>query len=247
VSTGKGGGGKASEDDGRTATADGGASRSTIRPKASRYLSRSRTQLSRIGRSEQPDAVETNGAKRSTRSSAAATAVRDVQSRAGSLGHAAGNAIDAQPVGGPENGSVGLRADSIAEPPSSAAVRHSPPTPEVTTPENQTGGGKAGAKSPRPSMRQSMLGRRAARPLSMLFKGSNQESGSNPNLSSHASLKSLSTDRLPGLLRASPSEPLPPLPRPISSESLQNLARVPPKKKDELWSAFRGLDSDFHR
>ena len=100
----------------------------------------------------------------------------------------------------------------------------------------------------RMSMRQSILGKRAVRPLSTIFKGSNNDPTHSKTTSSQHLPVSLSTDRLPALMHASPMEKMSPLPRPLSSDSLRTLGRAgSPRKKDELWSVFRRLDSDFQR
>jgi hypothetical protein len=80
--------------------------------------------------------------------------------------------------------------------------------------------------------------------LSGLFNAS--ASASNlPSLS-----KSFSTDRLPHYPQthgpASPTHIVPPLPRNVSTEKLKGV-KTEPRKKDELWTAFRTLDADLRK
>ena len=49
------------------------------------------------------------------------------------------------------------------------------------------------------------------------------------------------------LFKATPSERMPPARNSFSSERQQSLPAEYSRKKDELWSVFRGLDSDFHK
>ncbi|PGH18073.1 hypothetical protein AJ79_00700 [Helicocarpus griseus UAMH5409] len=64
-----------------------------------------------------------------------------------------------------------------------------------------------------------------------------------------ASLQSLrakvSLERLSGAAPA-PSEDIPPVPRKRAGQ-LPQLKVDPPRKKDDLWSVFRGLDADYHK
>lgn len=103
---------------------------------------------------------------------------------------------------------------------------------------------------PRPkqlSMRRSMLSLKAARPLSNFLRGSAADSAISEVGSMRTLPTSLSTDRIPSLMKTFPVERVRPIPRPKSSHNLQALGRSAPRKKDELWSVFRTLDSDFHK
>ena len=59
--------------------------------------------------------------------------------------------------------------------------------------------------------------------------------------------KSLSTDRLPLSNAHTSSEKPPALPNSKSFERLNALGTESPRRKDELWSAFRSLDADFQK
>jgi hypothetical protein len=62
--------------------------------------------------------------------------------------------------------------------------------------------------------------------------------------------KSFSTEKLPHYPQyhnpASPTHIVPPLPRNVSAEKLKGL-KTEPRKKDELWTAFRTLDADLRK
>ncbi len=128
---------------------------------------------------------------------------------------------------------------AIIEPTSSGPP--SPPELSVSPPQQAT------PRSRRVSMRQSLLGRKGGRPLSSIFKSGDGDPNRSQDALAQVSQKSMSTDKLPVLMRSSPSTKIPPLPRAISSDSLRSLGRAGPRKKDELWNVFRTLDSDFHR
>ncbi|KZF19778.1 DUF1765-domain-containing protein [Xylona heveae TC161] len=88
--------------------------------------------------------------------------------------------------------------------------------------------------------------KKSKRPLSGLFKLSTEPA----DLPSVPSLpKSFSTDRLTSSNRSQAStERIPPLSLQSSSEQLhQHRSSGTPRKKDELWSAFRALDGDFNK
>lgn len=99
----------------------------------------------------------------------------------------------------------------------------------------------------RRSMRRSVLGLKTPRSLTNLLKPAIPGSEVVRATPSQSIPTSLSTDVLPSLMKTLPAERIPPVPRPKSSYSLQGLTRAVPHKKDELWSVFRGLDSDFHK
>lgn len=85
------------------------------------------------------------------------------------------------------------------------------------------------------------------RPLSTFLGRSSPGSGS--YASSVASIpKSISTDKLPSVFHGYPiAERLPALPRTMSSERLQGIGLDLPRRRDELWGAFRTLDGDFQK
>lgn len=85
------------------------------------------------------------------------------------------------------------------------------------------------------------------RPLSTFLGRSSPGSGSyTPSVPSIS--KSFSTDKLPSLFQGRPlSERRPGLPRTMSSERLQSIGLEMPRRRDELWGAFRTLDGDFQK
>ena len=92
------------------------------------------------------------------------------------------------------------------------------------------------------SRRNSVL-TRSRRPLSaLLSKATPSETPSVPPIP-----KSFSTDRLPLSSRQSTSSKPPAVPKSWSSERLQGLGPETPRKKDELWSAFRTLDGEHQK
>ncbi|KAI9792774.1 MAG: hypothetical protein M1816_001506 [Peltula sp. TS41687] len=97
------------------------------------------------------------------------------------------------------------------------------------------------------SMRRSMLSLRTTRPLSSFLKGPGADSANNEIVPRRKLPTSLSTDKLPTLMKSFPLERLRPIPRTKSSHNLQMLGRAAPRKKDELWNVFRTLDGDFHK
>lgn len=95
-----------------------------------------------------------------------------------------------------------------------------------------------------PTRRNSLLGKKARRPLSaMLSRGPGEDAPSVPPIP-----KSFSTDRLP-TLDHNPSvlDEAPALPKSASFERLQNMGVDTPRRKDELWGAFRHLDGEYHK
>ena len=85
------------------------------------------------------------------------------------------------------------------------------------------------------------------RPLSTFLGRSTPGSGSHtPSVPPIP--KSLSTDKLPSFVHGYPlAERLPALPRTMSSERLQGIGLDLPRRRDELWGAFRTLDGDFQK
>lgn len=60
--------------------------------------------------------------------------------------------------------------------------------------------------------------------------------------------KAFSSDTISAMSCVQPSANTPPvIPRSISSDRLHSLGNDSPRKRDELWGAFRALDSEFHK
>ena len=128
-----------------------------------------------------------------------------------------------------------------------------------------------------PKRKSTLLRRKTSRPASGLFKSSPnvEEAAPTANKPARPSLqsrntskseheasaivkakrkslvaipKSFSTDRLP-LSRSDPLSPhhAVPVPRLLSSDRIPKSSLAVPKKKDELWSVFRALESDFNK
>lgn len=84
---------------------------------------------------------------------------------------------------------------------------------------------------------------KSRRPLSsLLSKNPASETPSVPPIP-----KSYSTDRLPLSSTNSTSSKPPAVPKSWSSDRLQGLAAEAPRKKDELWGAFRTLDGEYQK
>jgi hypothetical protein len=109
-----------------------------------------------------------------------------------------------------------------------------------------------------------LLVKKAKRPLSGIFTSSNSHQAT-PEASNVPAVpplprsfsgvppvpplpKSFSTERLPSFSQQTPLSPthIPPLPRSISSDKLKG-TRTEPRKKDELWTVFRTLESDLRK
>ena len=89
----------------------------------------------------------------------------------------------------------------------------------------------------------SFLGRIPRRPLSaLLSKGQDASSPIVPPVP-----KSFSTERLPSLSHKASIVGVPAVPRTPSFERLQNPGTETPRKKDDLWGAFRSLDAEYHK
>ncbi len=114
-----------------------------------------------------------------------------------------------------------------------------PKTPENEAEDSATNGHTNGM-----SRRNSLLRRKSRRPLSaILGKDAAADAPSVPAIP-----KSFSTDKLPSLNhKRSMLGGIPAVPRSSSLERLQGIGVETPRKKDELWSAFRSLDGDFHK
>lgn len=101
------------------------------------------------------------------------------------------------------------------------------------------------AGSVTPIKKGTLLAKKPKKPLSVLLKSPAEPIPSVPALPPLP--KSFSTDRLPSLTRSIPSpERVPPVPRNPSPDKSKG-AKVEIRKKDELWSVFRTLDSDFQK
>lgn len=93
--------------------------------------------------------------------------------------------------------------------------------------------------------RNSILRRRSGRPLSALLS----KTPDDPNTPSVPPIpKSFSTEKLPSLKhKSSTLSDAPALPKSKSFERFQNLGTETPRKKDELWSAFRNIDGEYQK
>ncbi|KAK4542147.1 hypothetical protein LTR36_006994 [Oleoguttula mirabilis] len=114
----------------------------------------------------------------------------------------------------------------------------------ASSPEDEDGPGE------RPSVtRRSTLLRKKSRPVSQLFKGAKDENAPPvppmPRMPSFP--KSFSTDRLPSFRSQTPQpDRAAPMPRLLSSDRAPSAGMsIPIRKKDELWTVFRGLDGDY--
>ena len=99
-----------------------------------------------------------------------------------------------------------------------------------------------------PARNGSVSSKKTRRPLSTLL----QKSPGEPALARRPSFsslrKSLSSDKLPSLSNLPLSaERVPPMPRSMSTERSQTIGLDTPRKKDELWTAFRTIDGDFQK
>jgi hypothetical protein len=148
----------------------------------------------------------------------------------------------------------------IAEPTKSAETpetnRQTTATSTPSIPEQLVAAGTADVTPKdapeKPSSRGRVLTKKAKRPLSTLFNSSNTQQPSAASFSAPAVPqipKSFSTDKLPYFSQnpsTSTSTHHPPLPRNTSNEKLKN-TRTEPRKKDELWTAFRTLEADLRK
>ncbi|KAK5125782.1 hypothetical protein LTR85_012058 [Meristemomyces frigidus] len=120
----------------------------------------------------------------------------------------------------------------------------------ASSPEDEDGFGERPAVS-----RRSTLLRKKSRPASQLVKGGKDENAppvpalpAVPAIPRMPSLpKSFSTDRLPSFRSQTPQpDRAAPVPRLLSSDRVPSAGlSMPIRKKDELWSVFRGLDGDY--
>ena len=94
-----------------------------------------------------------------------------------------------------------------------------------------------------PSRKNSLLGRKSRRPLSTLLgKSPSIDTPSVPPIPT-----SFSTDKLPSLNHKSSDLSNPPVPSVKSLDRLQVLTAEPSRKKDSLWSVFRGVDGEYQK
>ena len=108
---------------------------------------------------------------------------------------------------------------------------------------HDTSNGHANGHAKVPSRRNSLLRRGSRRPLSsILSKTSSLETPSVPPIPT-----SVSADKLPSFNCNSSDQSNPPLPSVKSFERMQGLGAESPRKKDQLWSAFRGLDGEYQK
>ncbi|CZR61720.1 uncharacterized protein PAC_11617 [Phialocephala subalpina] len=130
------------------------------------------------------------------------------------------------------DGQVGSESKMTGSPISQSAV---PTTKLETTPSKLS-------DSPTKQKRVSSVPLKLkSRPQSVLmnftsFKSANSSSSSLPG----SSMDERSTPR-------TSTDKVPPLPKTFSTEKLQNLGDIPPRRRDELWSAFRSLENDFSK
>ncbi|KAI9778905.1 MAG: hypothetical protein M1835_004817 [Candelina submexicana] len=98
------------------------------------------------------------------------------------------------------------------------------------------------------SRKGTLLSKKAKRPLSTYLKGPALNGPASDVESAPAIPKSFSTDRLPSLLGFhTSSEQIPPVPRSLSSDRSQTAGLELPRKKDELWNVFRGLEGEYQK
>ena len=91
--------------------------------------------------------------------------------------------------------------------------------------------------------KNSLLGRKGRRPLSaLLSKDLEDQAPAVPSIP-----KSFSIDILPSLSHEFSAIATPAVPRTPSAEKFSISGTDTPRKKDELWTAFRNLDGDFHK
>lgn len=139
---------------------------------------------------------------------------------------------------------TGLGTDSIrhvnGSGPAVDAKASSPSVAEL--PDNAPGSSSNGHAKGGISRRNSVLAR-SRRPLSSFMgKASLPETPSVPPIPT-----SYSTDRLPLSSIQSTSSKPPAVPNSLSSERLQGQGTETPRKKDELWGAFRTLDGEYQK
>lgn len=108
---------------------------------------------------------------------------------------------------------------------------------------HDTSNGYANGHVKVPSRRNSLMRRGSRRPLSsILSKTPSPEIPSVPSIP-----KSFSTAKLPSLNHKSSDSSNPPVPSVKSFERMQGLGAESSRKKDPLWSSFRGLDGEHQK
>ena len=120
-----------------------------------------------------------------------------------------------------------------------------PPSRSSTLNQSDGGNKDMNGHVDTPTKRSGTIRKKSRRPLSAFLGKGSSELGipSVPTIP-----KSYSTDRLPSLhLEHSSSDKPPTVPKSMSSDRLQGLGTESPRRKDELWGAFRALDGDFQK
>ncbi|PKY08153.1 DUF1765-domain-containing protein [Aspergillus campestris IBT 28561] len=119
----------------------------------------------------------------------------------------------------------------------------SPPTapmPPSRTSLQQESAAEQSAGSP--VRKRTILSKRPRRPVVAVVTQSRDDSSSSPSSPSQQSLRAHpSLEKLPSSLNVS-TPVLPPVPKGATTVSVD-----PPRKKDELWNAFRALEADFQK
>lgn len=116
----------------------------------------------------------------------------------------------------------------------------------ASSPEDEDGSGVRPILS-----RRSTLLRKKSRPVGQIKGGKDENAPPVPAVPSIPRVpslpKSFSTDRLPSLRSQTPQfDRAAPVPRLLSSDRVPSAGlSMPIRKKDELWSVFRGLDADY--
>lgn len=125
----------------------------------------------------------------------------------------------------------------------SSAAKLPSQTPPPNNAQGQTHSNSNGSIFTR-STKDPLTGKLPRRPLSA-FLGRAESKGSMPSVATIP--KSVSTDRLPSLFHTTSStKPSSTLKSP-SSDRLQGTAIDVPRRKDEIWPAFRNLDAEYQK
>ncbi|KAI9929107.1 hypothetical protein ASPWEDRAFT_103496 [Aspergillus wentii DTO 134E9] len=132
-----------------------------------------------------------------------------------------------------------LRADDQSQsgPPS--------PSPSKTSFQSDSGGDSDGMP---PSRKRTILNKRPRRPMVAVVAQGRSDSPSTPSSPSSYSLKTKhSFERFTSSLNVS-TPVLPPMPRGAAATAAAHSGHVePPRRKDELWAVFRGLEADYQK
>lgn len=125
----------------------------------------------------------------------------------------------------------------------------SSPNSQPSTPKFSTQPDSAASSDPTvPSRKRTVLNKRPRRPTVAVVTQSRADSPSTPNSPSpHPLSTKTSLERLTASLNVS-TPVLPPMPKVPSSAANTHPGVVDvPRKKDELWAVFRGLEADFQK